>query len=213
MLFLRGFTVGRHSNEPSLPSTVVQASVSAAKSISFPGMAGAGRLSVSPSSAGASASTRPSALTKVMDTPEPKLPAQERVVFTWNLQRRRDWGEVKRRLVYSQETRDWEGLVGNLALPLPKQREGPSVSRETYRNDGVSANSSLSASRVSISMMTSLEPLRTSGTTETRRGSNVFMIFLRWVFWVPNRKRRSSLLLRMVRVSSGMTGKGGSIGR
>jgi hypothetical protein len=114
VLSLRRFTVEQHPKEPSLPSTVVQASVSAATSISFPGMGGAGRLSVSPSSAGGSASSRPSALTKMMDTPELELSAKARVVATWNLQRRRDWGEIKRRLVDSQRMRDWGGLTENL---------------------------------------------------------------------------------------------------
>ena len=114
MLSLRRFTVEQHPKESSLPSTVVQASVSAATSISIPGMGGAGRLSVSPSSAGASASSRSSALTKMMDTPELELSAKERVVATWNLQRRRDWGEIKRRLADSQRMRDCGDLVENL---------------------------------------------------------------------------------------------------
>ena len=103
VLSLRRFTVEQHPKEPSLPSSVVQASVSAA-----------GRLSVSPSSTGASISTRPSALTKMMDTPEMELSAKERLVATWNLQRRRDWGEIKRRLVDNQPMRDWGGLAENL---------------------------------------------------------------------------------------------------
>jgi len=35
----------------------------------------------------------------MMDTPELELSPKERVVATWNLQRHRDWGEIKRRLV------------------------------------------------------------------------------------------------------------------
>jgi len=66
-------------------------------------MGGAG--SVSPLSAGASASTRPSALREMMDTPEMELSAMERALATWNLQRRRGWGEIKRRLVDNQRIR------------------------------------------------------------------------------------------------------------
>jgi len=63
----------------------------------FPGMGGAGRLSISLSSAGASASTRPSVLTKMMDTPGLELSPKGRVVATRDLRRRRDWGGIKRR--------------------------------------------------------------------------------------------------------------------
>jgi len=43
-----------------------------------------------------------------------ELSAKERLVATWNLQRRRDWGEIKRRLVDNQPMRDWGGLAENL---------------------------------------------------------------------------------------------------
>jgi hypothetical protein len=89
VLSLRRFEVEKQPTEPNLPSTVAQASVSAVKNISLPGMGDAGRLSVSPSSAGPPASTRPSALTKMMDTPEIEMSAQERFVATWNWQRHR----------------------------------------------------------------------------------------------------------------------------
>ena len=106
--------VEQHPKEPSLLSTVVQASVSAATSILLPARAGkAGRLSASSSSAGASALTRPSALTKMI-TPELELSSKERVVVTWNLQHHGDWDEIKRRLVDSQWLHDWGGSAENL---------------------------------------------------------------------------------------------------
>jgi len=60
-------------------------------------MGSTGRLSVLLSSVCASASTRPSVLTKMMDTPGLELSPKGRVVATWNLQHRRDWGGIKRR--------------------------------------------------------------------------------------------------------------------
>ncbi|KIJ92648.1 hypothetical protein K443DRAFT_13452 [Laccaria amethystina LaAM-08-1] len=118
VLSRRRLAVEKHPTEPNLPSIVAQASVSAATNISFPGMGDAGRLSVSPSSAGASASTRPSTLTKMMDTPEIELSAQERFVATWNWQGRRDWGEIKKHLLENQRMRDWGRLAENLVQLL-----------------------------------------------------------------------------------------------
>ena len=74
-------------------------------------MGGAGRWSVLPYSAGACTSTRSSALPKITDTPEQEPSANEKVVATWSLQRRRDWREIKRRVVDNQRMRDLRGFA------------------------------------------------------------------------------------------------------
>jgi hypothetical protein len=107
------------------------------------------------------------------------------------------------------------GALFDVPVPLPQQREGSSASPGTSRYDGVSVDSSLSASSASVNIYDDVV-MRTSGRggiTKTRWRSkrrNVLMISLRWVFWMQDRKRRSPLLLRVVRVGSR---KGGSIDR
>ena len=99
------------------------------------------------------------------------------------------------------------GALLDVAVPLSKQREGSSVSRGTYRDDGERALVALYLSSINITddIVGTVEDIwdyRDKMATDDISAG---------VFWMPNRKRRSSVLLRMARVLSGRAGKGGSI--
>ena len=127
---------------------------------------------------------------------------------------------------FDEEDEDfWEvglALCWTRQYPLPKQREGSSASRGTSRDDGVSVDSSLSASSASVNMDNDAV-----GTVDgdiwqgwdyqdkmvIKEAEHFDDISAVVFFWIQNRLRRSPLLLRMVRVRSGMAGKDGSIDR
>lgn len=99
-LSLRRLTLDKHPvKDQSLAGGVVS-SVHAlgVTSISLPGMGGAGRLSSSPSTKGnlstAVVGSGGSGATKSADVPM-ELTAKESIMATWDLQRNRDWAEIK----------------------------------------------------------------------------------------------------------------------
>ena len=95
VLSLRRLSLDKHFvREQGLGMAAAAASVQAlgVTSISLPGMGGAGKLARSPSRPGGNASVG-------VDPPVAELVAQESTVATWDLQRRKDWVEIKRRIV------------------------------------------------------------------------------------------------------------------
>ena len=102
------------------------------------------------------------------------------------------------------------GALLDVAVPLSKQREGSSVSRGTYRDDGERALVALYLSSINITddIVGTVEDI---WDYRDKMATERFNDISAGVFWMPNRKRRSSVLLRMARVPSGRAGKGGSI--
>ncbi|KIM42507.1 hypothetical protein M413DRAFT_444245 [Hebeloma cylindrosporum] len=98
VLSLRRLIIDKHPVKESIGSGVA-ASVQAfgVTSISFPGMGGGDRISLSPSTSGASrGGSRTSHSPQVGGDPQMELFAKEGMVATWDLRRKRDWAEFKR---------------------------------------------------------------------------------------------------------------------
>jgi hypothetical protein len=96
-LSLRRITVELRPQEQGLSMSAAVPGLGAT-SISLPGMGGGGRLSASPSKAsghGKLASGRAGGVSQVVELPI-EVTGRESVLATWNLQRRADWGVIRR---------------------------------------------------------------------------------------------------------------------
>lgn len=97
MLSLRRITTEVRAKDQGL-SVAASMSALGATSVSFPGLGGAGKLSTSPSSIAFSTSVASNASSKQSNTDinsTHDLVGRETIIATWNLQRRRDWEEIR----------------------------------------------------------------------------------------------------------------------
>ncbi|KAI6096747.1 hypothetical protein F5141DRAFT_1011714 [Pisolithus sp. B1] len=91
ILSLRRITMEERPKEPGISSPIT----SFATSISFPGTGYANRLGNSPPIQSSKEGRKTSGLTQQLLDVSVELVGKERVVATWQLRRRQDWGEVK----------------------------------------------------------------------------------------------------------------------
>ncbi|TFK32507.1 hypothetical protein BDQ12DRAFT_692387 [Crucibulum laeve] len=131
VLSLRRFVLDQRPKEQGITASV--SSALGATSISLPGMGGTGRLSSSPSTTGGNtkiSSTKASRLSEML-TSTMELTASENIIATWNVQRQRDWGEIKRALEHSTEDHRTSNHVEQGAADWLAQAELSPCSRST----------------------------------------------------------------------------------